>query len=202
MRTALFTNFTSEEFIGYWDGKGKKFAPGKSLYMPDYLAEHFAKHLVNRELLRRKNDGTLIIPNGDKFVSPKSFELSDPKKMQNVPIAFMDLFNKAYTPDELDELGEKRDDIDALIEVANKNIGNDTKVENVESEDVGKTESTPASTEKQDPTKPQVIVPPDFDKDEDDSEESFEGKPVEISTTPAPVTTTPPAPTTTAGPQN
>ncbi len=28
MKTALFTNFSIEEFIGYWNGKPKKFAPG------------------------------------------------------------------------------------------------------------------------------------------------------------------------------
>lgn len=153
MKTALFTNFTSEEFTGYWDGKGKKFAPGQSLYMPDYLAAHFAKHLVNRELLRRKPDGTLVIKNGDKFVSPK--------KPEQVPV-YMDLFNKAFTPDESEELGSQADDIDALIGAANKNHKKD---------DAAKAAGG----------SPELQTPVDLDDDEDDSEESFGAKPVELT---------------------
>lgn len=182
MKTALFTNFSNEEFIGFWDGKGKKFEPGQSLYMPDYLAEHFAKHLVNRELLRRKPDGSLITKNGDKYVSPK--------RPKDVPV-YMELFNKAYTSDELEELGEKKDDIDTLINVANKNKGENKKAEDVvNTETPTKTEEV-VSEEKQDPTKPQIILPPDNDEDDDD-EESFKGKPVDTTeqTNPvAPLTT-------------
>lgn len=150
MKTSLFTNFTDQEFIGYWDGKGKKFAPGQSVYMPDYLAKHFAKHLVNRELLRADASGNLIHKDGDKMTSPKFPE--------QVPI-FMELFNKAFTPDEMDELGDKKDDLDTLIDVANKN----------RQEKVGaKAVSTPP--EKQDPAQPQVVLPPDFDDEESDEE--------------------------------
>ena len=155
MKTALFTNFTDKEFVGFWDGKGKKFAPGASLYMPDYLAQHFAKHLVNRELLRTDNNGNLIHKDGDKMTSPK--------KPEEVPV-FMELFNKAYTPDDVEELGDKKDDVDTLISAANKN--REAKL----------TKSEPSAPEKQDPTKPQVIIPPYFDEDD---EGSFEGKPKE-----------------------
>ena len=176
MKTAQFTNFSEEEFTGYWSGKGKKFAPGQSLYMPDYLAEHFAKHLVNRELLRRKADGSLVIKDGEKFVSPKHFDLTDPEKMKKVPPKFMELFNKAYAPDELEELGDQRDDVDALINVANKNRAK-AKAE-AEAKAPAPTDTAPE--EKQDPTKPQVITPPDFD-DDDDDEASFGEKPVDIA---------------------
>lgn len=156
MKTGLFTNFTDKEFVGYWDGKGKKFAPGQSLYMPDYLARHFAKHLVNRELLKPDGGGNLVYKDGDKMTSPKFPE--------QVPL-FMELFNKAYTPDETEDLGEKKDDIDALIGAANKN----------RKEKVGGSEvSTTTPTENQDPTQPQVVLSPDF---EDSDEESFGGSP-------------------------
>lgn len=155
MKTALFTNWTDREFVGSWDGKVKRFAPGQSLYMPDYLAQHFAKHLTNRELLRVDASGNLIYKDGEKMTSPKFPE--------QVPV-FMELFNKAYTPDELDELGEKKDDVDTLISVANKN--REEKLTKI---------STP--NQKQDPTKPQVIIPPDFDEDEEEAE--FENKPKE-----------------------
>lgn len=176
MKTALFTNFTNEVFNGYWDGKKKPFAPGQSLYMPDYLAKHFAKHLVNQELLKRKEDGSLVYKDGEKFVSPK--------KPEEVPI-FMELFNKAFTPDETEELGDKKDDIDTLINVANKNKN--------------KEKESP-----QDPTKPQIIVPPDFDDEDSDNEESFQGHPVDEqpSTTKTPVGIDLGNPSTTEGASN
>lgn len=167
MKTALFTNFTDQDFTGYWDGKGKKFAPGQTLYMPDYLARHFAKHLVNRELLRTDGNGNLVYKDGDKMTSPK--------KPEDVPL-FMELFNKAYTPDESDELGETRDDIDTLIAVANKN-----KHRVAEDAQPNPRANAPQQVEQkqeaQDPTKPQIVVPPDFNDDDDES--SFQGKPTE-----------------------
>jgi len=112
---ALFTNFTSKEFIGYWDGKPKKFVPGQSVYMPDYLAEHFAKHLVNRELLSTDKAGNLIHKGGDKMTSPK--------KPKDAPM-FMKLFDKAFIPDDEkkeEAMGDVKDDVDTLINAANKN---------------------------------------------------------------------------------
>jgi len=144
MKTALFVNFTEEEFIGYWDGKGKKFVPGASLYMPDYLARHFAKHLVNRELLRKDRAGNLIYKDGEKFTSPK--------KPEEVPI-FMELFGKAYIPDTDDELAQPKDDIDALINSANKNRTKESG------------EGKPSKGGIQDPSQPQIVVSPDFDEE-------------------------------------
>lgn len=188
MKTALFTNFTDREFTGYWDGKAKRFAPGQSLYMPDYLAKHFAKHLVNRELLRTDGNGNLIYKDGERMTSPK--------KPEEVPI-FMELFNQAYKPDEDDEFGAEKTDIDTLINVANKNrqerAGNmpaKSAPAKMEIPDVQKNERASLTSsneisggnEKQDPSKPQIIVPPDFNE-EDDDESAFQGKPVD--TTPA-----------------
>ena len=117
-KSALFTNYTNEEFTGYWDGKAKKFKAGESLWMPDYLARHFAKHLTNQELQRVNEAGSLIVPNGDKFTSPKNPD--------QVP-QFMQLFNQAYTPEEETEgidptdIGNDDDDVEELIDSSNKN---------------------------------------------------------------------------------
>lgn len=112
-KSALFTNFSTDEFIGHWDGKPKKFAAGQSLYMPDYLAKHFAKHLANRELLRMGKERDTsprhkMRPDGTLYVDNQNFN---------------EMFDKAYTPDETEYLdaGEKKPDVDALINVANKN---------------------------------------------------------------------------------
>ena len=109
MTTSLFTNYTEEEFTGYWDGKPRSFKPGESQYMPDYLAKHFAKHLTNRELLRKDSNGDFIHKNGDKFVSPK--------KPEEVPM-FMELFGRAY---QTNEDSVDNDPLDTEIEVLNKN---------------------------------------------------------------------------------
>ena len=98
--------------VGYWNGKGKTYLPGKSEYMPDYLAAHYAKHLTNRELLRTNLEGSLIYENGDKMTSPKNPE--------QVPL-YMELYNKAYTPDEIEDVVSQEDDVDTLINVAQKN---------------------------------------------------------------------------------
>lgn len=46
----LFTNYTSEDFSWKWGGKTYTFKAGKSVYLEDFKARHFAKHLVDREL--------------------------------------------------------------------------------------------------------------------------------------------------------
>lgn len=143
MKTALFTNFSNEPFTGYWDGKPKTFQPGQSVYMPDYLAQHFAKHLTNRELIAHVKDG-------EKMTSPKN-----PEQVSQ----FMELFNKAYIPDTEEQMTIDKDPIDVQIEVANRN--RQPKAE--------------APKAPQDPTQPQVVLPPDFDDEED--QDAFQGAP-------------------------
>lgn len=104
MKTATFTNFSTEKFVGYWDGKPKSFLPGQSVLMPDYLANHFAKHLTNRELLR----------------DPKNERCTSPKRPADVP-EFMELFNKAYQADSEDiDMTEGRDTVDVQMEVVQR----------------------------------------------------------------------------------
>lgn len=114
MKTALFTNFSTEAFTGFWNGKGRTFNPGQALYLPDYLARHFAKHLTNRELLKLGKE---------RDTSPKVKMRADGTEYIDNEV-FNEMFNKAYTPDESDSLapnGEKKDSIDVAIETANKN---------------------------------------------------------------------------------
>lgn len=159
MKSALFTNFTDQDFIGYWDGKSKKIPAGKSLWMPGYLAAHLAKILANKELVR-KVDGKEKYKGGETMTSPK--------KPSDVPL-FMELFNKAFTPDETEDMGDKNDDIDALIKSANKNR---------EKSRLDGSNKEAKSEKEQDPNQPQVVLSPDFKEDEDDDDESsFEGKP-------------------------
>ena len=167
MRTAQFINFTDQEFVGFWNGKGRKYPSGASEYMPDYLAKHFAKHLVNRELLRTKPDGTLVHKDGDKMTSPKFPE--------QVPL-FTDLFNKSYIPDETDDLGSTEDGLDSLIGAANKNRQDRVaKVETAKIESVPPLSSPRQPKPQEDekftrersdasPSAVQTILPPDWNE--------------------------------------
>ena len=57
----MFLNFTDTEFSWKFDNNEYTFAPKQQVYMEDFKAEHFAKHLVDREMNRlgkMLNDGT------------------------------------------------------------------------------------------------------------------------------------------------
>ena len=53
-KAVLFTNWTSEDFSWQYGGVFYDFKAGQSTYLQDYLAQHFAKHLVDRELNKDK----------------------------------------------------------------------------------------------------------------------------------------------------
>ena len=51
-----FTNYTDRDFSWKWDGVEYTFRAGETMFLEDYKAHHFAKHLVDRELTK---DGIL-----------------------------------------------------------------------------------------------------------------------------------------------
>ena len=85
MKTAIFTNITSEPFVGFWDGKKKTYAPGARKLIPAYLAEHYATHLTNK----------ILIEQGE-------YTSTSPKKPEDVP-KFIELFKKICQPQDDDE---------------------------------------------------------------------------------------------------
>jgi hypothetical protein len=50
MKAIKFKNFTKESFTHTWDSVPYTFKPNQEMYMEDWKAEHFAKHLIDREL--------------------------------------------------------------------------------------------------------------------------------------------------------
>ena len=52
----FFTNFSGEDFSWKWNSELFKFKAGESKMLPTYLALHFAKHLVDRELIKDSDD--------------------------------------------------------------------------------------------------------------------------------------------------
>lgn len=101
VKTVMFRNFSDQVFSAVvphkakvgdsmrmivdenckWDGEPYTFQPGETRYMSDWKARHFAKHLVNRELVKRGMDND-----------------TSPKKPEDNP-RYMELFNKAFIED-------------------------------------------------------------------------------------------------------
>jgi hypothetical protein len=50
MQSILFKNWTTDLFIGKWDGVEYAFTPGQSMYVEDWKALHFAKHLADKAM--------------------------------------------------------------------------------------------------------------------------------------------------------
>lgn len=55
----IFTNWTTEEFRGSWGGQGQVVAAGETIEVPEYLAYHYTKHLVDREMQRDGKDSVM-----------------------------------------------------------------------------------------------------------------------------------------------
>lgn len=52
MNAKKFKNFTDREFTWKFDGIPHTFPAGMEIYLEDYKADHFAKHLVDEEMNR------------------------------------------------------------------------------------------------------------------------------------------------------
>src|SRR6185436_15033421 len=102
--TSLFINVGSKPFTGYWDGKARTFKPSEQMWMPDFLARHYAKHLTNQ----------LLLEDGKET-------MTSPKRPEQVP-AFMEIFNRAYRPGNAVPVSSVSE-LDAKIEAANLNKG-------------------------------------------------------------------------------
>lgn len=148
MTNATFHNFMSEPFTGYWDGKPKTFKPGEKVYMPAWLAEHFAKHLANKHL----------IENGKEvYASPKN-----PGQVKQ----FMDVFRMAFLPDNAPSAAEAKakntvDDIIAQTAMPSM----DVQVKKPETIDQGPAAALGATNDKSGDGA-DIIIPPAGDEDD------------------------------------
>lgn len=104
MTNATFHNFTDTPFTGYWNGKPKTFKPGEQVYMPASLAEHFAKHLTNQELIKAGKE---------VYTSPKNPGQSP---------EFMNVFKKAFIPDNKTASGSEIDEVIASAQEPSMDI--------------------------------------------------------------------------------
>lgn len=56
MNAIKFKNFTDRDFTWKYDGLPYTFKAGQEMYLEDFKAHHFAKHLVDQELNRQEKD--------------------------------------------------------------------------------------------------------------------------------------------------
>lgn len=54
VKSVVFKNFTDEEFVCSWDSVPYRFPPGKEMYVEDWKAIHFAKHLVDKVMNKKR----------------------------------------------------------------------------------------------------------------------------------------------------
>ncbi len=52
----LFTNIDEEDYEAMWGGKTKIIQAGKTESFPRFLANHYAKHLINKILIKKGKD--------------------------------------------------------------------------------------------------------------------------------------------------
>jgi hypothetical protein len=50
MQAIKFKNFSNEDFSWSWNNMPYVFKAGESIFLEDFKATHFAKHLIDREL--------------------------------------------------------------------------------------------------------------------------------------------------------
>lgn len=168
MPTALFYNFSDYEFIGQWGGKTRAFPAKSKTYMPAFLAQHFAKHLTNRELHRAGLDNA-----------------TSPKFPEQVP-EFNKMFRIAYVRDR--DMEAKKTDLDSMIDAVNLNRQpGSTAAPEVDDIPASAPEALPSNEldlDNPDPAPaaggpgnaPQIISSPD-DDEEDDENAEFQGSP-------------------------
>lgn len=81
----MFTNFTDRDFEFGYDGQQYKVKSGKTKIFASFIAEHAAKHLIDRELILAHNVSKLrTIPQlGDKKMRLEIYNkcVSDPEKL-------------------------------------------------------------------------------------------------------------------------
>ena len=70
----IFTNWTDRDFEHTWNKRLYRFKANKSYYLPFYLAEHFAKHLVDRELNNRSAAEVAKIRAADPRIDSKEIQ--------------------------------------------------------------------------------------------------------------------------------
>lgn len=92
VKSVVFKNFTDEEFVCSWDGVPYRFPAGKEMYVEDWKADHFAKHLVDKVMNKKgmitsnkiERDPLLAqaLPDGVTLDAEEAYDLKARKEAQ------------------------------------------------------------------------------------------------------------------------
>jgi hypothetical protein len=127
-KAVLFTNFTNKDFTWTWANVPYEFKSGQSVYMEDWKAKHFAKHLVDRELQergRQVNDPLreeLLEKCFSQEIKVEETKMSDTLLNENADLEFEE------------ELEEVKEEVEEIKE--KKKPGRKAKVEEEEEKDL------------------------------------------------------------------
>jgi len=91
MTSVIFTNWTKEDFSWTWNSVPYTFRAGQSIYIEDYLANHFAKHLVDRELIRA---GKQVNDHSRQSLIDKCISAEEQKQAESPEKLSMEILNK------------------------------------------------------------------------------------------------------------
>ena len=107
MEAIQFCNFSDEDFTWKWDGVAYSFKAGSTMFLENFKAEHFAQHLVDREmnrkgiatnnLVERKKLGALCFPTVETITPTEALQRNakdDGKKEVKEEEEFADLKTK------------------------------------------------------------------------------------------------------------
>jgi len=68
----IFSNWSKEDFTATWEGSATTVKAGETKEFPEYLAYHFTKHFVDREMLRDKKDSMMAVDEARKPYEDKT----------------------------------------------------------------------------------------------------------------------------------
>lgn len=114
--SVVFKNFTDKEFVCSWDGVPYRFPVGKEMYVEDWKADHFAKHLVNRvmnekgmitsNMVERNEFMKQALPDGVTLSEDEAFDVNAREEVKEKVAVSKDKSSKVVKEEEFSDLNK------------------------------------------------------------------------------------------------
>ena len=119
-KVVIFRNWTKKDFTHIWNGVPYSFKVGEEMYLELPLAEHFACHLIDRELNDKKLptnhfsrqeliDKCLVTPD-EKIGDAEALEHADPDRLRTIRLNANNGFSPENAEQEKSKTSEKAKD--------------------------------------------------------------------------------------------
>lgn len=156
-----FTNFSNEDFVGHWDGTPWKVKAGETIMLQAYLANHFSKHLIDRELNKKDESTSNQVERakmskmclGDVVVEVESNEKAETEVLNQEAEVSKHLSRKELDKIALDEGIANPEDFDnkqEVIDAINDGRGEDPKTEDKSKKDEEKNKDDKEKVDEED----------------------------------------------------